>query len=64
MQKKFRRPPTRHLAPKSQALPVYGPEATGITPRLAPSIYCSWCGLETVEIRGAKVCADCDKVTV
>lgn len=58
--RRSQKPPTRVLAPNTSALPHFGPEATGLTPRLSPSIYCSWCGLETEDRKGIKVCPTCD----
>ena len=53
--------PTRFLHPRSADLPPFGPEATGLAPHLAPSIYCSWCGNETEIRKDVKVCLSCDE---
>ena len=54
-------PPTRTLTGSVKALPLFGPEALGLTPRLSPSDHCSWCGIErTTNTKDLKVCATCD----
>lgn len=55
-----RKDPARKIDAHSVALPPYGPEVPGGTPHLPPSIYCSWCGRETLEQRDVKRCRECD----
>lgn len=56
---KRRRPPARVMPPYPH-LPVFGPCVPGQRPFVLPSIFCSWCGSETLERSGVKVCTNCD----